>query len=158
LILLLMAPGCPQASRVSIYLNLVAEGAASIVTALAASGVIPPAVATQVTTYAKMASHLVLDINTELASADSKAIQWTKISGWIGAVLASNIPNVPPAVGIAIAAVDSALVLLEAELATQLGQPPTVTIVKRKLVTVGTPHGKTMKDAEKTAQATLAKL
>lgn len=159
LTLLLMGAGCPS-NRVATYMNIVAEGASSIVSALAAAGVVDPAVAAKVTGYAKQASQLILDINAELKSTtDNKAQQWTKISAEIGQLLAQDIPGVPPKVGIAIAAVNSALLILEAALADQLGQTvPTKDAAKRATVRPSDvqPHGRTMEDAVKTATATLA--
>ncbi len=159
LALLLTAAGCPSASKVATYMNLVAEGASSVVTTLASAGVINPVVAAKVVSYAKQASQLVLDINAELASTtDTKAQQWTKISAEIGLLLSQDIPGVPPLVAIIIASVDSALVLLEGALADQLGAtvPPTVAAKKAAVRPLAAPRGKSMQDAVNTATGTLA--
>lgn len=155
--MLLFSTGCPSGGLVPLYLNLVAEAATSVIDSLANSGVIPPGVATEVKNYAKQVSTVVIQINNEYNSSDSKAEKWTKISSDLGTVLATNIPGLPPAVGLTITAVRTALLVLEAALSHELnGTDPNLKSV-RKAQKLPTPKGKSFKDAVKTAQANLAR-
>lgn len=156
LALVLALVGCTT-SQVTTDINIVAEGAAAVVTALSVAGVVSPAVAAQITNYARQASQLVIDVNKELAnSADSKIQQWTVISGYFAAIVVPNIPGVPTSVATTIAILDAALVALEGALASQLGSTPTMTAkVHNAGIALPAPVGKSMTDAVNTANRTL---
>jgi hypothetical protein len=162
MLVLVLLTGCPSASKITTYLNMVAEGASAVVTALAASGVIDPAIAAKVTAYAKQASDLVIKVNIELASTtDNKAQQWTVIAGYFAAVILPNVPNAPASLATTIAILDAALVLLEGAIASSLGAtPPASVTVKasRKMVMPPNPVGTTREAAVQTAKDTLARI
>lgn len=156
-VLVLLLAGCTGAQVVT-DINIVAESAAAVVTALSAAGVVSPDVAAKVVLYAKQASQLVIQVNTELANtADTKAQQWTIISGYFAAVVVPNIPGAPAGLATTIAILDAALVALEGALASQLGGTVPAKAAAKSAV-LPAPAGTTMQSAVVTANQTLARI